>query len=103
MLEKSAGLIYDHAPQNREARVQDPIQAKLARARTKLEAVERWGADPARSERQRRRASSLARSCRAIVQQREDAVLFELGERLKLLRGDRNSRCMFLWEDGAEG
>ena len=76
--------------------MQDPIRAKLARARTKLEAVQRWGAEPARTDRQREIARGLARTCTAIISQREIAVDYEEGERQKLLKGDPDSRCMFL-------
>jgi hypothetical protein len=75
--------------------VQDPIRAKLARARTKLDAVQQWGADPARSDRQRETARRLARSCNALISQREQAVDYEEAERQKLLKG-ADSRCMFL-------
>jgi hypothetical protein len=76
--------------------VQDPIRAKLARARTKLDAVERWGADPARSDRQRRVARNLARTCRAAIEARQQAVDLEECERQKLLKGEPDCRSMFL-------
>jgi hypothetical protein len=76
--------------------VQDPVREKLARARTKLEAVERWGAAPIRTDRQRRLALTLAQSCRTAIDRRQEAVDDEEVERQKLLRGDPDSRCMFL-------
>lgn len=76
--------------------MQDPIRTKLAVARTKLDAVERWGADPARSDRQRRVARNLARSCRVAIEARQKAVDLEERERQKLLKGDPDCRCMFL-------
>jgi hypothetical protein len=73
-----------------------PVRTKLARARTRLEAVQRWGADPVRSDRQREIARDRARSCRELVARRQKAVDEEEGERQKLLKGDPDSRCMFL-------
>ena len=81
---------------HQEQPVQDPIRTKLARARVKLDAAERRNADPARSDRQRRRARSLARSWRAVFDARQKAVDLEECERQKLLKGDPSSRCMFL-------
>ena len=76
--------------------MQDPIRTKLARASIKLDAAERCGADLARSDRQRLRAQNLARSWRTVFDARQKAVDLEECERQKLLKGDPDSRCMFL-------
>lgn len=76
--------------------MQDPIRTKLARARIKLDAAERRDGDPVGSQPQRRRTRNLVRSWRVLLDGRQQAADREEGERQKLLRGDPESRCMFL-------
>jgi len=74
--------------------LQDPIRTKLARARITLDAAEQRDRDAARPPAQRR--SERLRARRALVDGRQKAVDHEESERQKLLRGDPQSRCMFL-------
>jgi hypothetical protein len=79
-----------------EGKMRDPVRENLARAESKLATIERWGEERGRAGWQRHLAHGVARSCRALVRRREEALVFEEEQRLKLLRGDPSSRCMFL-------
>lgn len=77
--------------------MQDPIRTKLARARIKLDAAEQQrDGDAVRPEAQRRGTPRRLRSWRALLDLRQKAADREEGERQKLLKGDPDSRCMFL-------
>jgi hypothetical protein len=76
--------------------MRDPIRENLARAESRLASIESWGAEQGRAFWQKHLARGVARSFRGLVKLRENAVAFEEEQRLKLLRGDPSSRCMFL-------
>ena len=76
--------------------MQDPIRTKLARARVKLDAAEGRDGESPRADSRRSRRRNLVRSWRALLDGRQKAADREEGERQKLLKGDPESRCMFL-------